>query len=216
MALLNAHGSIVYTTFDIPAGSSTVGTFSIANSGLGSIDDLSFTGSFTHYYAYRFFTPSVTGTYTLGMTYASYDPVMILYSGQSSFPVDPADGALAIDDDGWWDISGGDWYDPGTSYSYGTQTVDPTAAGGEPYLMPLIKDQSMTAGINYLVAITTYQQSVDPIPLPASFFVAGPGAVTLDGGAEGAPVPEPGTWGAAALLAGGAAFMRWRKRVKVS
>ena len=34
--------------------------------------------------------------------------------------------------------------------------------------------------------------------------------------APGAPVPEPGTWAAAALLAGGAAFMRWRKRAKVS
>jgi hypothetical protein len=31
-----------------------------------------------------------------------------------------------------------------------------------------------------------------------------------------AAVPEPGTWAAAALLAGGAAFMRWRKRAKVS
>ena len=31
-----------------------------------------------------------------------------------------------------------------------------------------------------------------------------------------AAVPEPGTWAAAALLAGGAAFMRWRKRTKVS
>ena len=30
------------------------------------------------------------------------------------------------------------------------------------------------------------------------------------------PVPEPGTWPAAALLAGGAGFMRWRKRAKVS
>jgi len=28
-------------------------------------------------------------------------------------------------------------------------------------------------------------------------------------------VPEPGTWAAAALLAGGAGFMRWRKRAKV-
>ena len=27
-----------------------------------------------------------------------------------------------------------------------------------------------------------------------------------------APIPEPGTWAAAALLAGGAAFMRWRRR----
>ena len=31
-----------------------------------------------------------------------------------------------------------------------------------------------------------------------------------------AAVPEPGTWAAAALLAGGAGFMRWRKRAKVS
>lgn len=30
--------------------------------------------------------------------------------------------------------------------------------------------------------------------------------------AGGAAVPEPGTWGAAALLVGGAAFLRWRKR----
>jgi hypothetical protein len=29
-------------------------------------------------------------------------------------------------------------------------------------------------------------------------------------------VPEPGTWAAAALLAGGAGFMRWRKRAKVA
>ncbi|MBU3664256.1 MAG: choice-of-anchor E domain-containing protein [Chthoniobacterales bacterium] len=31
-----------------------------------------------------------------------------------------------------------------------------------------------------------------------------------------AVIPEPGTWAAAALLVGGAAFMRWRKRAKVS
>ncbi|MBU3664258.1 MAG: PEP-CTERM sorting domain-containing protein [Chthoniobacterales bacterium] len=31
-----------------------------------------------------------------------------------------------------------------------------------------------------------------------------------------AAVPEPGTWAAAALLAGGASFTRWRKRAKVS
>ena len=31
--------------------------------------------------------------------------------------------------------------------------------------------------------------------------------------AGGQPIPEPGTWAAAALLVGGAALMRWRKRV---
>jgi hypothetical protein len=36
------------------------------------------------------------------------------------------------------------------------------------------------------------------------------------GGAGPAAVPEPGTWAAAALLAGGAGFMRWRKRAKVA
>jgi len=37
-----------------------------------------------------------------------------------------------------------------------------------------------------------------------------PGVAILAG--QGAAVPEPGTWAAAALLAGGATVMRWRKR----
>ncbi len=36
------------------------------------------------------------------------------------------------------------------------------------------------------------------------------------GGPGPSPVPEPGTWVAAALLVGGAGFMRWRKRAKVA
>jgi hypothetical protein len=38
-----------------------------------------------------------------------------------------------------------------------------------------------------------------------------PYSLTITAG-SGAPIPEPGTWAAAALLAGGAAFARWRKR----
>jgi hypothetical protein len=34
--------------------------------------------------------------------------------------------------------------------------------------------------------------------------------------APSAAIPEPGTWAAAALLVGGAGFMRWRKRAKVA
>ena len=41
-------------------------------------------------------------------------------------------------------------------------------------------------------------------------------SMTMNIGAGPAPIPEPGTWAAAALLAGSAAFMRWRKRAKVS
>jgi T5SS/PEP-CTERM-associated repeat protein len=39
---------------------------------------------------------------------------------------------------------------------------------------------------------------------------------TAAGGPGPSPVPEPGTWAAAALLAAGAGFMRWRKRAKVA
>lgn len=43
------------------------------------------------------------------------------------------------------------------------------------------------------------------------------GNLTIQSGSYGpSPVPEPGTWAAAALLVGGAAFARWRKRTKVS
>lgn len=38
-----------------------------------------------------------------------------------------------------------------------------------------------------------------------------PYSLTITAG-SGAPIPEPGTWAAAALLVGGAAFARWRKR----
>jgi len=41
-------------------------------------------------------------------------------------------------------------------------------------------------------------------------------AILAGDGAGPAAVPEPGTWAAAALLAGGAAFARWRKRAKVA
>jgi hypothetical protein len=39
-----------------------------------------------------------------------------------------------------------------------------------------------------------------------------PNVAILAGDSGAAPIPEPGTWAAAALLAGGAAFARWRKR----
>lgn len=39
------------------------------------------------------------------------------------------------------------------------------------------------------------------------------GMLTIQSGSYGpTAIPEPGTWAAAALLAGGAGFMRWRKR----
>jgi hypothetical protein len=42
--------------------------------------------------------------------------------------------------------------------------------------------------------------------------VAGVAILAGDTGAGPAPIPEPGTWVAMAVFAGGAAFARWRKR----
>ena len=208
-AIFSAHGALVYTTFNIPAGSSNVGSFNVSTTTLRTLSHLSQSGSTTRPYAYRYFTPSVTGLYTLGMTDADYDAVMILYSGQTSFPeLNPGAGAFAINDDGDWDLNGPN------NFSFGTQTVNPSASNGSPTHMPLIKDQSLTAGTNYLVAITTYGGSTNPLPLPASFFVAGGGAVTLDGAT--AAVPEPGQVAASLLLLGGIGGYVFLKRRKTA
>ncbi len=102
-AIFTAQGALVYTTFDMPSGSVNVRSFTINEYGITALSTLTNPGpnSFTYAYAYRFFTPSVTGTCSLGMTDADYDPVMILYSGKTSFPVaSPGDGAIALNDDG--------------------------------------------------------------------------------------------------------------------
>jgi len=54
----------------------------------------------------------------------------------------------------------------------------------------------------------------DPVTISGFAFQSDPNVTILAGDTGGgpAPIPEPGTWAAAALLAGGAAFARWRKR----
>ena len=61
---------------------------------------------------------------------------------------------------------------------------------------------SFTAAVTY----TTFDFSQTSTSATGPIFEAQSAAV----------IPEPGTWAAAALLAGGAAFMRWRKRAKSS
>ena len=57
---------------------------------------------------------------------------------------------------------------------------------------------------------------VDCVDLTSQYTKAHINTLVLTTADPGAAVPEPGTWAAAALLAGGAAFMRWRKRAKVA
>lgn len=93
-----------------------------------------------------------------------------------------------------------------TSYVNLSSTVDPLdfATSTLSFSMPggFIND-----GASFTVAITYSSVDGDQIGTSTALFYAAQAP---------AAVPEPGTWAAAALLAGGAAFMRWRKRAKVS
>jgi hypothetical protein len=78
-------------------------------------------------------------------------------------------------------------------------------------------DQNYTLGTPVTGTLTWANQSFATLGVTeGSYLWSWTGdSVTLNIGAGPAPVPEPGTWAAAALLAGGAAFMSWRKRAKV-
>ena len=59
----------------------------------------------------------------------------------------------------------------------------------------------------------TWSSAANEFQILSGAYETDPGVGILAGAtAAPAAVPEPGTWAAAALLAGGAAFTRWRKR----
>jgi len=88
-----------------------------------------------------------------------------------------------------------------TSYIDLSSTVDPLdfATSTLSFSMPggFIND-----GATFSVAITYASVDGDQVGTSTGLFYA----------AQSVAVPEPGTWAAAALLVGGAAFARWRKR----
>jgi hypothetical protein len=66
---------------------------------------------------------------------------------------------------------------------------------------------------NYGWLEVTWTASTGEFQILSGAYESTPDVAILAGaGAGPAAVPEPGTWAAAALLAGGAAFVRWRKR----
>ena len=70
-----------------------------------------------------------------------------------------------------------------------------------------------TASGNYGWLEVTWDSSAKQFEILGGAYQDEVGVAILAGqGAGPAAVPEPGTWAAAALLAGGAAFARWRKR----
>jgi hypothetical protein len=89
--------------------------------------------------------------------------------------------------------------DAGQQYNwvYNDDAVSPTGYNASGYIWPEGGTlRSVNSGTSWTDRSGNFERS-------ASFY--------LNASAPAA-VPEPGTWAAAALLAGGAAFMRWRKR----
>jgi hypothetical protein len=69
-----------------------------------------------------------------------------------------------------------------------------------------------TAQSNYGWLEVTWNGASEEFQILSGAFEDVPGVAILAGDTGSAAIPEPGTWAAAALLAGGAAFLRWRKR----
>ncbi len=101
----------------------------------------------------------------------------------------------------------------GSSYSSDGTLTSFTAAG---FVSPDFGSGSYmgfrTSQNNYGWLEVTWTASSNQFQILSGAFESTPNVAIL----AGAGVPEPGTWAAAALLAGGAGFMRWRKRAKVA
>jgi len=93
------------------------------------------------------------------------------------------------------------------------------------YLLVMQGSSGGTIGWKYQGA-TAPTSSISPTPTFYNWQSSDSGATWSDAApsagfnmivnATAAPVPEPGTWAAGALLIGGAGFVRWRKRKRLS
>ena len=89
-----------------------------------------------------------------------------------------------------------------TSYVNLSSTVDPLDFATST-LSFNISGGSINDGASFSVAITYASVDGDQV---------GTSTGVLYSAQNAAPIPEPGTWAAAALLAGAAGYVRWRKR----
>ena len=134
--------------------------------------------------------------------------------------------SFSLEDLEMYDLPYGD-YDPAptsvptmtiTSSLGQTQTFSASVSAFEydPIDMPGYYDYSYDSS-SVIGTQTMNWSGVDWVDFTSQYTKAKVTTLVLTTGDSGpAAVPEPGTWAAAALLVGGAAFMRWRKRAKVA
>ena len=103
----------------------------------------------------------------------------------------------------------------GSDYQAGGQTWFKYLSSVSPDFGPGSYMGFRTSQTNYGWLEVTWTASLAQFQILSGAYEDTPNVAIL-AGAGPAAVPEPGTWAAAALLAGGAAFARWRKRAKVA
>lgn len=174
------------TEFTLNTGVTGVstGTFSIANGSLSNVSQLSSSGASTYNYAAQLFTPSLSGSYTFGMSSAPNDTVLILYQGSYN-PAAPSTNAIDLNDD---------------SDGLGAGGVTMGLCGGSAGLCPKMT-QTLTGSTDYYVVVTTYSAG-GAVTLPISFYVYGEPV-----GVGGLPPPSStSVLGSTGLLANSPAY----------
>lgn len=153
------------------SASGTTGTFQISDTQLYDLTQLGVAGPSTYNYNSQFFNPSVSGNYTFGTSKATFDTVIIVYTGSYN-PAAPATNALVLNDDSGGAQSGLGLVNAGTCA---------TANWCSEVTQPL------TAGTDYYIVTTTYNAGT-AIAGDVWYYVVGPGGV----GVGGTPyVPPP-------------------------
>ena len=208
-------GSGSYLNFVV---NNTRGAFNIGEF-LGTTVDLE-PNVYSHQYTYSVFTPTVSGNYNFGILNYQGDPVMFINAG-SALPANLTTNLLGFNDD-VMSIPEQD------SYGVYSRLLDLNARLSSTYgnqyqlvseFMPYVSGISLTANSSYIIGATTfapaysYEFGSNPLQLPLTFFIEGPGAGTFVN-FVGENIPEPSTYGLIGIGALGVAFAARRRKIK--
>ena len=173
-AAAGLHALPVLTQFTIAGGvnGATVGTFDGGGSGLANISDLSDTSAADRQYVAQYFKPTVTGSYTFGLSKSNEDTVLILYSDTFN-PDSPSTNAVTLNDD--------------VSAPFGAGGVVMENCGAQISYCPRIS-ANLSSDITYHIVITSYAPSMT-VSDGVKFYIYGE-PVTIGSAVEAAAEEE--------------------------
>ncbi len=100
----------------------------------------------------------------------------------------------------------------GSGYKFGNESLFKFGSSVSPDFGPGSYMGFRTAQNNYGWLEVTWTGSSQQFQILSGAYESTPDVAILAGAGPTAPIPEPGTWAAMAIFAGGAAFAGWRRR----